>query len=145
MSVLDAKKQVRRRVYSEEFKREAVMMYEAGGKSRLEICRLLDISCVSLLRNWKLIYSSKKRPEKSSISMIKETKELAISEGMNKYTNPIEADRLSVLEAENKRLKQALGNHAVKDYLAELREESWRELTSEAVLKEVERRVAKKL
>jgi hypothetical protein len=41
--------------------------------------------------------------------------------------------------------KQALGNHAVKDYLAELREESWREISSESGLKEVERRVSKKL
>ena len=53
--------------------------------------------------------------------------------------------RICELEAEVKHLKQALGNHAVKDYLAELREESWREISSEAALKEVERRVSKKL
>jgi hypothetical protein len=64
---------------------------------------------------------------------------------MNEYANTTEAIRICELEAEVKRLKQALGNHAVKDFLSELREESWREISSEEALKEVERRVAKKL
>ncbi|MFT6213436.1 MAG: transposase-like protein [Alphaproteobacteria bacterium] len=96
------KKQPRRRHYSEDFKREAVATYEASGKSRTKICRLLDISCGSLLQNWSVLYGSQKR------------------------------------------LKQALGNHAVKDYLSELREESWREISSESALKEVDKRVSKK-
>ena len=37
-------------------------------------------------------------------------------------------ERIAVLEAEVKDLKQALGNQAVKDYLARLREERWREI-----------------
>ncbi|MFT6072066.1 MAG: hypothetical protein ACJARD_001490 [Alphaproteobacteria bacterium] len=56
-----------------------------------------------------------------------------------------EATRIARLEAEVKRLKQALGNHAVKDYLSELREESWREISSESALKEVDKRISKKL
>ena len=59
--------------------------------------------------------------------------------------NTPETSRIASFEAGVKRLKQALGNHAVKDYLAELREESWREITSQTALKAVERRVSKKL
>ena len=77
--------------------------------------------------------------------MIKDTKLPSTSETITKPSNSTEADRICELEAEVKRLKQALGNHAVKDYLSELREESWREISSEAALKEVERRVSKKL
>jgi transposase-like protein len=130
-----------RRNYSEDFKREAVATYEASGKSRAEICRLLDISCGSLLKEWSMVYSSQKRSRKS-ISM---TKNLPKSEIINEPEKTAEAVRICELEAEVKRLKQALGNHAVKDFLAELREESWREISSKEALKEVERRVAKKL
>jgi transposase-like protein len=126
MSLRKVRKQVHRRNYSEEFKREAVSSYEASGKSRSEICRLLDISSGSLLKNWSMLYSEKKRPRKSRIVMIKDPKNSPISEAMNEHAAPSEATRICELEAEVKRLKQALGNHAVKDYLAELREESWR-------------------
>jgi transposase-like protein len=64
------KKQQYRRNYSEDFKREAVATYEESGKSRSEICRLLDISCGSLLKEWSVVYSSQKRLRKS-ISMTK--------------------------------------------------------------------------
>lgn len=141
MSVTKLKKQPRRRYYSEDFKREAVATYEASGKSRSEICRLLDISCGSLLKEWSVVYSSQKRSRKS-ISM---TKNPSKSETINEPEKTAEAMRLCELEAEVKRLKQALGNHAVKDFLSELREESWREISSKEALKEVERRVAKKL
>ena len=73
--------------------------------------------------------------------MIKSTK----SPQINQPSNSTEASRIYELEAEIKRLKQALGNHAVKDFLSELREESWREISSNEALKEVERRVSKKL
>lgn len=135
------KKQPHRRNYSEDFKREAVATYEASGKSRAEICRLLDISCGSLLKEWSVVYSSQKRPRKS-ISM---TKNPPKSEIINEPEKTAEAMRICELEAEVKRLKQALGNHAVKDFLSELREESWREISSKEALKEVERRVTKKL
>ena len=141
MSVTPMKKQARRRHYSEDFKREAVATYEASGKSRAEICRLLDISCGSLLQNWSVLYSGQKRPRKSSITMTKTPKNP--SDSSDETTE--EATRIVRLEAEVKRLKQALGNHAVKDYLAELREESWREISSESALKEVDKRVSKKL
>lgn len=135
------KKQPHRRNYSEDFKREAVATYEASGKSRSEICRLLDISCGSLLKNWSVVYSSQKRSRKS-ISM---TKNPPKSEIINEPEKTAEAMRICELEEAVKRLKQALGNHAVKDFLSELREESWREISSKEALKEVERRVAKKL
>ncbi len=70
MSGTKLKKRVHRRNYSEDFKREAVATYEVSGKSRSEICRLLDISCGSLLKNWSVVYSSQKRHRKS-ISMTK--------------------------------------------------------------------------
>ncbi len=141
MSGTKRRKHQHRRNYSDDFKREAVSTYEASGKSRSEICRLLDISSGSLLKNWSVLYSGEKRPRKSSPM----TKNPPISEVMNEHANTTEAIRICELEAEVKRLKQALGNHAVKDYLAELREESWREISSEEALKEVERRVSKKL
>lgn len=141
MSGKALKKKPYRRYYSEDFKREAVATYEASGKSRAEICRLLDISCGSLLRDWSVLYGAQKRPRKNNIFMTKAPQ--IPSSSSDEKTE--EATRIASLEAEVKRLKQALGNHAVKDYLAELREESWREISSEAALKEVERRVSKKL
>ena len=145
MSGTKLKKRVHRRNYSDDFKREAVATYEESGKSRAEICRLLDISCGSLLKNWSVVYSSQKRFRKSLITMTKNPKNLSISEAINEPEKTTEAIRICELEAEVKRLKQALGNHAVKDFLSELREESWREISSKEALKEVERRVAKKL
>ena len=141
MSALKLKKHPDRRYYSDDFKRESVATYEASGKNLAAICRLLDISSGSLLRKWSVIYSSQKRPRKSSIAMIKSTK----SPQINQPSNSTEESRICELEAEIKRLKQALGNHAVKDFLSELREESWREISSNEALKEVERRVSKKL
>lgn len=141
MSLTRMKQKPYRRYYSEDFKREAVATYEASGKSRAEICRLLDISCGSLLRDWCMIYSVSKSPRKSRLSMSKNPKNPSSSS--DEHTQ--EPARIAALEAEVKQLKQALGNHAVKDYLAELREESWREISSEAALKEVDKRVSKKL
>jgi hypothetical protein len=92
-----------------------------------------------------VLYSSQKSPRRSRIDMIKDTQNPPIPEAINEHSNTTDAERISALEEEVKRLKQALVNHAVKDYLAELREESWREISSEVALKEVERRVSKKL
>ena len=116
MSGKNLKKQLHRRNYSEDFKREAVATYEASGKSRAEMCRLLDISCGSLLKEWSVLYSDQKRSRKS-ISM---TKKPPKSEAINEPEKTAEAVRICELEAEVKGLKQALGNHAVKDFLAEL-------------------------
>ena len=144
MSGTKLKKEQHRRNYSDDFKREAVATYEASGKSRAEICKLLDISCGSLLKNWCVLYTGQKSPRKSS-SMTKKQKKPPIFETHNQPSKSTEALRICELEAEVKRLKQALGNHAVKDFLSELREESWREISSKEALKEVERRVSKKL
>jgi hypothetical protein len=105
----------------------------------------LDISCGSLLKNWCVLYTGQKRRRKSNIAMINDTKSSSTSETITNSANTAEALRICELEAEVKRLKQALGNHAVKDFLSEFREESWREISSKEALKEVERRVSKKL
>ena len=54
------KKQRKHRIYSEDFKREAVAMYEASDKTLPEICRLLDISCESVLNRWRVLYGKPK-------------------------------------------------------------------------------------
>lgn len=141
MSGKTLKQEPHRRYYSEDFKREGVVTYEVSDKSRAEICRLLDISCSSLLQKWSLLYGKQRHPQKSNISMTKDKKTPASSSG----DKTEEISRIANLEAEVKRLKKALGNHSVKDYLSELREEIWREISSEAALNEVERRVSKKL
>lgn len=140
----------RHRFYSESFKREAVTAYESSNKSKGEICRLLDIGCVSSLSNWCKLYgngekSSHKKPKRIvSLEQIKPSKQLNSTNEPETSSSDYQA-RIAGLENEVKRLRQALGNHAVKDYLAELREESWRELSDPCTLKEVERLVAKKL
>ena len=145
MSKKQLKTPSNRRLYSEEFKQEAVATYEASGKSAAEICRLLDISCGSLLRKWCKQYGSNKSSLKRETSMPKMPQSSSSTDSSNIKSSSEEADRIIALEGEIKRLKQVLANQAVKDYLAELREESWREMTSEATLKEVEKRVSKKL
>jgi transposase-like protein len=150
------------RRYSEEFKKEAVLMHEASGKSRREICGLLEISCEGLLYDWSLKYGTKKRSvsgvktvRKESF-MVKSSDDMSIkmaNSGKSTAVKIVESDEtaqegraeLLRLKAENKRLKQALSNHAVKEFLAELREESWREISSLEAVAEVERRVSKKL
>ena len=52
--------------------------------------------------------------------------------------------KILALEEEVRHLRQVLGTHTVKEYLADLREESWRERTNPAIAKEVEKRLAKK-
>jgi transposase-like protein len=91
MSETKLKKQHCRRYYSENFKKEAVATYEESGKSRAEICQSLDISCSSLLKNWSVLYSAQKRPRKSNIAMIKDTKSLSTSETITKPSNSTEA------------------------------------------------------
>jgi hypothetical protein len=59
-------------------------------------------------------------------------------------SKPEDVAKILVLEEEIRHLRQVLGTHAVKEYLAELREESWREVTNAETAKEVERIVAKK-
>jgi len=115
-----AKKKLRRRHYSEAFKREAVAMYENTGKSYAEICRLLDISYGSLLRQWCVAYGSNKKALKKEAPV---TSDDISTPNLHSLENPANKERISALEAEVKQLKQALGNQAAKDYLSELREE----------------------
>ena len=133
----------KRRKYSEDFKREAVSMYEISGKSRAEICRLLDISCGSVLKGWHALYGSgniKRDRMKQTKPPAKET----ICNSDIQTSKSEDAAKIASLEEEIRHLRQVLGTHAVKEYLAELREESWREMTNPEMAKEVERRVAKK-
>jgi len=139
MSDLPVKK---KRNYSEDFKKEAVATYEASGKSKAEICRLLDISCGGLLRKWCVVYSTQKTPSSKGQSL--QSKNTS-SEGTVSSQKSSDSAKIAYLEEEVKRLRQILGNHAAKDYLAELREESWRELSPQSTLKDVDRLVAKKL
>ena len=162
MRVKKAEKQIVRRRYNEEFKKEAVLMHEASGKSRREICQLLEISCKGLLYHWSLKYGTKRRCVDSkkpvrkesfmakssydkSIKMAKSDASMAIKIVESDESAREEKAELLRLKAENKRLKQALSNHAVKEFLAELREESWREISSAEAVAEVDKRVSKKL
>jgi transposase-like protein len=151
-----------RRRYNEEFKREAVLMQEASGKSCREICQLLEISCEGLLYHWSLKYGTKKRSVSGIKTVRKESFMAKSSDDMLiKMANSGEFTAVRIvksdesareekaellrLKSENKRLKQALSNHAVKEFLAELREESWREISSAEAVAEVDKRVSKKL
>jgi len=136
------KKKIRRRNYSEDFKREAVAMYENTNKSYAEICRLLDISCSSLLRQWCVLYGSNKKALKKEAPM---TSDNISTPPHNSAERSADKERISALEAEVKQLKQALGNQAAKDYLSELREESWREICPSGSAKKVDQLVSKKL
>ena len=138
-----SKKRRRNRIYSEDFKREAVATYEASDKSLAEICRLLDISAVSVLGRWRVLYGSQ-NPKRDHMQPAKKHDKAASVNGANHPSKPEDAAKILALEEENRRLRQVLGTHAVKEYLAELREESWREVTTLETAKEVERRVAKK-
>ena len=134
----------KKKYYSENFKREAVLTYESSEKSAAEICRLLDISCGSLLRKWCMIYGKQEGKDTSSQGN-KLKKDNKISADDISAQHERDASRIADLEGEVKRLRQALGNHAAKDYLATLREESWRELSAPQTLQAVEKLVAKKL
>ena len=141
------KKQRINRVYSEDFKREAVLMYEVSGKSLLEVCQLLDISAVSVLNRWRVLYG-KQQSKRGSMRLsnkpsFKNDKSDILKPELH-HQKPEDDAKMLALEAENRHLRQVLGTHAVKEYLAELREESWREVTNSATAQEVERRVAKK-
>ena len=138
--MLKSKKQ--RRIYSEDFKREAVLSYENSTKTCAEICQFLDISCESVLRRWCVIYGQKTSKRKS-MQQPKSGKVVSIKEKLQ-LSKIEETARILALEEENCSLRQALGTHAVKAYLAELREESWREMTNPEIAKEVDKIVAKK-
>lgn len=141
------KKARKHRVYSEDFKREAVAMYEKTNKSLAEICRLLDISCGSTLRDWIVLYGKAKSKRGSmpqtpnKPDKINETSHLI---DVPQIAKSDDAARILDLEDEVRQLRRVLSTHAVREYLAELREESWREVTDAETAKEVERRVAKK-
>ena len=142
MSKEVSKKRVKRS-YSEDFKKEAVATYEANDKSLSEICRLMDITNESILRRWCVLYgkpSSKREP----MQPLKQDSKAASCKREVYPSKPEDAARILALEEENKHLRQVLGTHAVKEYLAELREESWQEITNSEMAKEVERMVAKK-
>ena len=142
MSASAKKNRVRRRNYSEAFKREAVSTYEASSKSYAEICRLLDISCGSLLKQWCVLYGSNKKALKKEAPM---TSDDISPPSLHSPEKSADKERISALEAEVKHLRQALGNQAAKDYLAGLREESWREICPSGSAKKVDQLVSKKL
>lgn len=142
MSSLKEKKRMRRRNYSDVFKREAVSTYEASGKSYAEICKLLDISCGSVLKQWCVLYGSHKKALKRSASMAADNIPSSPSHSSARVEDK---ERISALEAEVKKLKQALGTHAAKEYLSDLREESWREICPSGSAKKVDHLVSKKL
>ena len=133
----------RNRVYSEDFKREAVAMYEASDKSLPEICRLLEISSVSVLNRWRMLYGSE-NSKRVSMKILNSEKKDTICQRDVHQSKPEDVAKIANLEEEIRHLRQVLGTHAVKEYLAKLREESWREVTDAATAKEVERMVAKK-
>lgn len=136
-----------RRIYREDFKREAVLMYENSGKSFAEICRLLEISSASSLRRWSMLYSKQKN-HRGHMKVVKSSPKSSIPRPEHTHnisaSNSEDKAKILALEEEVRQLRQVLGTHAVKDYLSELREESWRELTNSSTLQEVEKRVAKK-
>ena len=132
-----------RRVYSEDFKREAVSLYEASDKSLSQVCKLLDISAISVLNRWCVLYG-KKQQQRGSMKSPKSGKELVPLNSSTQLSKPDDAARVLALEEEVRQLRRVLSTHAVKEYLSELREESWREITDSETAKEVERRVAKK-
>ena len=136
------KKRVRRRHYSEAFKREAVSTYEASGKSYAEICRLLDISYGSLLKDWCVLYGSNKKALKKAAPM---TPDDISTPSLHSPERLKDKERILALEAEVKQLRHALGNQAAKEYLSHLREESWREICPSGSSKKVDHLVAKKL
>ena len=142
MSAITKKKRARRRNYSEAFKREAVSTYEASGKSYAEICRLLDITYGSLLRDWCVLYGSNKKALRKEAPM---TSDNIFTPAPHSPENSADKERISSLEAEVKQLRHALGNQAAKDYLAGLREESWREICPSGSAKKVDQLVSKKL
>lgn len=133
----------RNRVYSEDFKREAVSTYEASDKSLAEICRLMDITNESILRRWCVLYG-KQSNKRDHMQSSKQDIKVASRKSEVQRSKPEDATRILALEEEIRHLRQVLGTHAVKEYLAELREESWREITNADMAKEVERLVAKK-
>lgn len=136
-----------RRVYSEDFKREAVSLYEASDKSMSQVCKLLDISAISLLGKWRVLYG-KQHQQRGHMKPPKNNtqtgKELVSLDSPSNISKSDDAARIASLEEENRQLRRVLSTHAVREYLAELREESWREMTDAETAKEVERRVAKK-
>lgn len=146
-----SKKRKKHRAYSEDFKREAVSTYEASGKSASEICRLLDISSGVLLKQWSVVYGQKHKKRDHMTEQKSHEKTVAVKsneksllKGEAHTSKPEDVAKILVLEEEIRHLRQVLGTHAVKEYLAELREESWREVTNAETAKEVERIVAKK-
>jgi transposase-like protein len=141
------KKQRKHRIYSEDFKREAVAMYEASDKTLPEICRLLDISCESVLNRWRVLYGKPKSKRGCMSQTPKKPdniNEMSDLKDVSQVSKSDDAVRILALEDEVRQLRRVLSTHAVREYLAELREESWREVTDVETAKEVERRVAKK-
>ena len=137
------KKVSKKRIYSEDFKREAVATYEASDKSLAEICRLMDISDGSSLRKWCVLYG-RQSSKRGRMDQHRPNAKAASQKRELHPSKPEDALKIASLEEEVRHLRQILGTHAVKEYLAELREESWREVTDAETAREVERIVAKK-
>lgn len=138
-----SKKRKKNRVYSEDFKREAVSMYENSPKTCEEVFRLMDISAVSVLNRWRVIYGSQKMKRGDMKDLKGRIKEASFKREVQ-LSKSDDAAKIAGLEDEVRHLRQILGTHAVKEYLAKLREESWREITTPETAKEVDKIVAKK-
>ena len=142
MSSPKVKRRMRRRNYSEAFKKDAVSTYEASDKSYSEICKLLDISCGSILKRWCVLYGWHKKALNRTQSMAANHISSPSSHSPERVQDK---ERITVLEAEVKKLKQALGTHAAKEYLSDLREASWQEISPSGSAKKVDHLVSKKL
>ena len=89
-----------------------------------------------------MLYGSNKKALKKEAPMTSDNISTPAPHSPKKSTDK---ERISALEAEVKQLRQALGNQAAKDYLAGLREESWREICPSGSAKKVDQLVSKKL
>ena len=94
------------------------------------------------MKQWCVLYGLNKKALKKEAPM---TSDDISTSATHSPTRSADKERISALEAEVKQLKKALGNQAAKDYLAGLREESWREICPSGSAKKVDQLVSKKL
>ena len=88
--------------YSEAFKLEVIRQYEEGKMTQKEICRHYGINGAETLNNWLRKYG------KSNLL-----------NRIIRVEKPNEKSRLNALEAENKKLKEALASSYIKQITAE--------------------------
>lgn len=95
----------RNRVYSEDFKREAVSTYKASDKSVAEICRLMDITNESILRRWCVLYGKQSNKRDHMQSSQQNTK-VASHKSEVQASKPEDVARILALEEEIRHLRQ---------------------------------------